>query len=103
MKNECLPNLRNCVGNFASSPEDTKVKFSTVLLSFAPLLDEAALGSSEYRDLTDFVLSIYSKKFDKVVALVGENCATNKKMVQSFALAVNIYFASHRKLLQKTS
>ena len=52
--------------------------YDTILLSFSPLLNEEKLGSREHFDLIGYVLSLYNKSLENVVALIEDNAETNK-------------------------
>jgi hypothetical protein len=47
------------------------------LLAFAPLLDETALTAANHKDFILSTLRWYNLPVEKLVCLVGDNCATN--------------------------
>jgi hypothetical protein len=50
------------------------------LLALAPLLDEECLGAEQHIDFIKATLELYKKALDNVVAFIGDNCATNRKI-----------------------
>lgn len=45
---------------------------------------KVSLEAAEYFDYVKYVLEIYSKSFSSVVAIVGDNTATNKSFARRF-------------------
>lgn len=82
--------------NVVQEEEDyVELRYSRYLLAFAPIGDNDSLTAQSHYDFTTHVLTGYGKSWDNVVALIGDNCATNK----AFARLVQtnfIGFASHR-------
>jgi len=50
------------------------------LLALALLLDEEDLGAEQHIDFIKAMLDLYKKTLDNVVAFIGDNCATNRKI-----------------------
>ncbi|OWZ13847.1 hypothetical protein PHMEG_00012761, partial [Phytophthora megakarya] len=67
-----------------------------VLLGFSPPLDEQTYTAEAHRDLVVSVLSVYGKTLNDVVALIGDNCPTNKATAN--LLGINLLGCSCRKL-----
>lgn len=67
----------------------------TCLLAFTPLLDETAWTAKNYKHLFEVVLEMYGKTIDNVVCIVGDNCATNKKIATILDLPL-VGCASHK-------
>ena len=66
-------------GHFCGSPCSLVIKrvwYNSTFIS--PLLNEEKLGSREHFDLIEYVLSLYNKSLENVVALIGDNAETNK-------------------------
>eukprot|EP00171_Calliarthron_tuberculosum_P021824 IDg21824t1 len=83
------------VAIFASFPVKSTNGYRTVLLSFSPFEDEVSQNAKNHYLFACFVLDLYGKSFNNVVALIGDNCETNKL----FATLAGTYFvgcASHR-------
>ena len=51
-----------------------------VLLSFSPCLDESSQTADEHLKLLESALEYYNKSLKNVCALIGDNCATNKRL-----------------------
>lgn len=64
------------VAMFASYIKDAVHK--EVLLACSPLLTETDLGAEQHREFFQATLELYGKSLSNVVALVGDNCSTNK-------------------------
>lgn len=67
------------LGVFATYPSENSVGYERVLLTFSPLQDESSLKAEEHLEFMDYILGLYEKSWDNVVALVGDNCGTNRK------------------------
>lgn len=59
------------------SAKDASVEPDIHLLAFAPLLDETSFTASNHRDFILATLEWYHLPVDRVVCLIGDNCATN--------------------------
>lgn len=66
------------MGMFATFPSDNKDGFKKLLLAFSPFEDETSQNSDQHIQFCNFVLTLYNKTLDNVVALIGDNCSTNK-------------------------
>ena len=80
---------------FAAYPADNECGFKKFLLAISPMGDEDSLDASQHYEYVKYVLEVHGKKFENVVAIVGDNTATNK----SFARRVGPFFQgcySHR-------
>ena len=83
--------------------------------SFWPMVDEKSFTAQDHYEHLRYVLSVYKKTFEKVVAITGDNVATNKRIadrcVFKFAgcashrlnLAVSAYLERHGPLLEKVN
>jgi hypothetical protein len=71
------------MGIFATFPSDNKkTGYSKVLLTFSSMGDENNLTAEMHFNFTSFVLKLYGKDWGNVVALIGDNCPTNKAFAQ---------------------
>ena len=81
---------------FATFPDsEAENGYQKVLLSFSPLNNKESLNAESHIAFFEFILEQFGKSWSNVVALIGDNCSTNR----SFAAKVNINFigcASHR-------
>lgn len=68
------------VSVFASIPADTPIGYRNVLLAMSPLENEDTQSTDEHYNFIEFVLSVFGKCWNNVVALCGDNCATNKAL-----------------------
>ena len=88
--------------------------FETALLAFSPLLDETSQSSSEQFDFLMLTLLNFGKNIaENVIALVADNCETNKALADlcevpligcsshKLALAVKELLKPHETLLNK--
>ena len=48
--------------------------------------DEKSLDAEEHVNFLEYVLKVYDKSLHKVVALVGDNCSTNKRIAKRYRL-----------------
>ncbi len=55
-----------------------KMATTKCFLAFSPFEDEESQNAQNHYDFTIFVLSVYEKTLSNVVALIGDNCNTNK-------------------------
>lgn len=69
--------------------------YSSVLLGLSPLENEETQCANEHYDLLNYVLGIYGKGVANVVALIGDNCATNRSLSRLFSCSF-VGCASHR-------
>ena len=53
------------------------------LLAIGPLLDEEKLSASEHEAFIEATLELYNKSTENVVAIIGDNCSTNKKLARN--------------------
>lgn len=67
----------------------------TILLAFAPLLDETSLNAKSHKDFICATLSWYKIARDKCVCLIGDNCSVNK-LVASLMNVPLLGCRSHR-------
>lgn len=65
------------------------------LLALAPLLNEETLGAEQHIEFIGATLELYNKALDNVVAFIGDNCATNRKISNETNIPL-IGCASHR-------
>lgn len=66
------------LGVFATFAAGNKEGYERVLLTFSPMGDETSLTAEEHKAFLTFILGIYNRSWHNVVALVGDNCNTNK-------------------------
>ncbi|RHY87092.1 hypothetical protein DYB37_010240 [Aphanomyces astaci] len=62
---------------FATFPSSDPIGYTWTLLAFAPINDEESLSADDHYEFTVFVLELFGKTWDNVVALIGDNCSTN--------------------------
>ena len=84
-----------------------------MLLAFSPFANEASQGASDHREFITFVLELYGKSVDNLVALVGDNCYTYRALSSSmgvgfvgcaghrYNLAMKDLLHPHKKILDK--
>ena len=106
---------RHFVGVFAAYTEPNEKRNLLVLLSFGPRLDEKSFTAQDHYEHLTFVLSVYKKMFETVVAITGDNVATNKRIddrcgvkfvgcaSHRLNLAVSAYLERHGPLLEKVN
>ncbi|RQM29283.1 hypothetical protein B5M09_013613 [Aphanomyces astaci] len=83
------------VAVFASFPSDSLRGYEKVLLALSPMNDEDSLSAAAFLDFFDFVLDVYGKQRRNVVALIGNNCATNRAFTRLAGIPM-VCCASHR-------
>ncbi|RHZ39796.1 hypothetical protein DYB31_005002 [Aphanomyces astaci] len=83
------------VAVFASFPSDSLHGYEKVLLALSPMNDEDSLSAAAFLDFFDFVLDVYGKQRRNVVALIGDNCATNRAFTRLAGIPM-VGCASHR-------
>ena len=92
----------------------TNKKPCSALLAFSPLLDESNQTAQNHKEFLEYVLQdIFSKDFENVLCLIGDNCSTNKALADlcekpligcsahRFNLAIQKFLKPHDKLLDK--
>jgi hypothetical protein len=65
------------------------------LLAIAPLLNEETLGATQHIEFMQATLELYGKNLGNVVAFIGDNCSTNKKISNDTGIPL-VGCASHR-------
>lgn len=83
------------VAIYATFPKANDSGFEEVLLGLSPMENEESQDANEHYDFVKFVLSVFGKTMDNVVALIGDNTSTNK----AFARCLGPFFVgchSHR-------
>ncbi|RQM21052.1 hypothetical protein B5M09_013373 [Aphanomyces astaci] len=83
------------VAVFASFPSDSLRGYEKVLLALSPMNDEDSLRAAAFLEFFDFVLDVYGKRRRNVVALIGDNCATNRAFYRLAGIPM-VGCASHR-------
>ena len=83
------------VSTFSSFSSSSNFKCSISLLGFSPLENELSQGSKIHKGHFDFVLNLYGKSFANVIAIIGDNCASNRKLARIVDKAL-CGCASHR-------
>ncbi len=86
------------VGVYASFPEDSSQGYKLVLLAFSLLEEETIQNTDNLYEFFYFVLDLFNATAENVVALVDDNCSTNKLL--SRKLGINLVSCvSHRYAL----
>lgn len=49
-----------------------------IVVALSSIAKEKALGAQEHLELTRFVTLLFGKSMNNTVALIGDNCSTNK-------------------------
>ncbi|ETV74064.1 hypothetical protein H257_11375 [Aphanomyces astaci] len=80
---------------FATFPSSDPIGYTRTLLAFAPINDEESLSADAHYEFTVFVLELYGKTWDNVIALIGDNCSTNGAFARRAGVPL-IGYASHR-------
>ena len=101
---------------FASFPSNEENGYSTVLLAFSPLFDETSFTAKAQYDFVVWVIeNVFKRSLTDVVAVIGDNCETNKAMCNlggfnfvgcashRFNLAVKKLLEEHEPLLVKVN
>lgn len=68
------------VGVFATFPSQNAHGFEVVCLALSPMEDETRQTADEHISFLSYVLGNFGKSFENVIALVGDNCATNQSI-----------------------
>lgn len=80
---------------FQCKENNDMLPYSNVLLALSPLLDETTLSATSHQETIKYILSVYNKTWENVVALTGDNVSTNKALAGLVSLPL-IGCASHR-------
>ena len=64
------------MGVVARFPVDNKRGYSTRLLTLSP----TSLDTNEHFDFLTYILDVYQKSCSNVIAIIGDNCNTNKAL-----------------------
>ncbi|ETV82390.1 hypothetical protein H257_05042 [Aphanomyces astaci] len=83
------------VAMFATFPNNYHRGYEKVLLAMSPMNEEDSLSAAAHVQYLNFVLGVYAKDRGNVVALIGDNCSTNRAFART-ADAPMIGCASHR-------
>ena len=84
------------VAIFAIAPSSSTLHgYESYLLGFSPFEDEKSQDAEHHMEYLEFVLEIFGKSMSNVVALLGDNCATNRKFSKNAGIAL-VGCASHR-------
>lgn len=54
------------------------ITFEIIVLGMSPMENEASLSAPEHNDYLKFVISVFKKSMDSIVAFVGYNANTNR-------------------------
>ena len=82
----------------ASVPSQPGFAIKTNLLGFSPFQDEVSQDADHLRAFCEYVLDLFANFSATVIALLGDNCSTNR----SFAHKISVPFvgcALHRFIL----
>lgn len=80
---------------YASYPSESKNGFTTSLLGFSPLDEELGQSAAHHRSYIEFVLELFDKQLENIVAIIGDNCSCNKALADILGCPL-IGCASHR-------
>ncbi|RHY80984.1 hypothetical protein DYB26_014165 [Aphanomyces astaci] len=92
-------------------PNDSHRGCEKVLLAMSPMNEEDSLSAAAHVQYLDFVLGVYGKDRENVVALIGDNCSRNRAFARlagvpmigsashGFNLFVSDVLAEHEELL----
>ncbi|MEL7342806.1 MAG: hypothetical protein AAGM67_20135, partial [Bacteroidota bacterium] len=69
--------------------------YKETLLTFSPLLSDENFGAAEHVEFFESVLEGYEKSLRNVVAFIGDNCSTNRKISNDTQIPL-IGCAAHR-------
>lgn len=83
------------VGMFATFPSENTNGYEKFLLAFSPMGTEMEFTAIEHYNFIEYVLSVYKKTLENVVAIIADNCDTNKALA-NLCLVPMIGCASHR-------
>ncbi|RHY54374.1 hypothetical protein DYB34_008861 [Aphanomyces astaci] len=83
------------LATFATFPSSDPIGYTRTLLVFAPIYNEDSLSADVHYKFTVFVLELYGKTWDNVIALIGDNCSTNGAFARRAGVPL-IGCASHR-------
>ena len=101
------------IGLCASYPYNNQKGYRTIFLAFSPLLSEISSTASDYVEFIKYVLSLFNKNLENVVAITGDNAEVNKFIANlcsipligcanhKFNLAVSAYLDKKKILLDK--
>lgn len=68
------------VSVFAVFPADNVNGYDRFLLACSPMENEDSLNANEHYEFLEWVLALFEKSMDNVVAVIGDNCSTNRAM-----------------------
>lgn len=81
-------------------PTFTSCGFEKVVLAFAPKVSEEKIDSQNHYKLIKFVLDVFRRSFNNIVAVISDNCPTNLRLGQDVfpkhPYCMFIWCASHR-------
>ncbi len=88
-------NSTHYIALHATFPSEFALGYSKILLGFSPLEDEKRLDAESHMSYIKFVLGLFDKSIDDVVALIVDNCSTNHSVAEKVSTSF-IGCASHR-------
>ncbi len=56
--------------------------YDSVLLAFSPFEDDLSQDADHHLSFMEFVLNLFGKSMDNVLALVGDNCSVNTSLAR---------------------
>lgn len=65
------------VAVFAMFTAGCSLGYNSACLAISPFQDETTQGADEHFTFLEFVLDVFEKSLDSLVAFVGENCNVN--------------------------
>ncbi|KAH9132292.1 hypothetical protein AeRB84_021278 [Aphanomyces euteiches] len=83
------------VAIFATIPSSDVISYKKILLSFSPINDEDSLSALSHKTYFKFELELFGKSLENVVALIGDNCSTNRALARLCGIPL-VGCASHR-------
>ena len=103
------------VAVFAVFPSDCKDGFKSCLLAFSTFDDGSTQSATAHVEFLDFVLEVFGQDMNNVVALIADNCNTNRLIAEildkpllgcnshRFNIAVVEFMSCHNGLINKIS
>ncbi len=70
------------VAMFSCAPAENDILYKTYLLGVSPFEEELSQDALHHKSYSEFVLDLFEKSYENVVALLAYNCSTNRSVAE---------------------
>ncbi len=99
----------------ATHPPESEIRYNTRLLAFSTFEDSTSQSTKSHVEFLQFVLGVYGKSLDNVIALIADNCSTKRSISECcskpiwgcsshrYNLAGMDFIDTHKVVIEKVS